>query len=86
MIAKEIQYRFEHYALLLIVLSGFIAAFLLAGTQSLKLTLALFLGVSYIIWGLWSHRSEMLTIRLVLEYVCVAALGCGMLMILTRTL
>jgi hypothetical protein len=86
MIAKEIQFRFEHYALLLIMLSGFIAAFLLAGTQSLRMTLSLFLGVVYVLWGLWSHRSELLTVRLVLEYVSVAALGCGMLIILTRTL
>lgn len=86
MIAKEIQYRFEHYVLLLIVLSGFIAAFLLANNQTLKIALTMFLGVSYVIWGVWSHRKELLTIRLVLEYVCVAALGCGMLVILTRTL
>lgn len=86
MIAKEVQYRLELYVALIIVLSGMIAAILLANTQSLKMLLSLGMGVVYFLWGAWSHRKEIMSIRLMLEYLGVAAIGSGMLVLLTRTL
>lgn len=85
MIAKELQYRFSHYAWLVVILSVLFSLYVFGSSVLLRLSIALLIGLVYIVWGLWSHRGEIRTMRLVLEYVAVGLLGAVILGVLAQT-
>lgn len=85
MIAKELQYRFKHYALLIGILSVLFAIYVFSSSLLLRGSVSVFIGGVYMLWGLWSHKGEIRTPRLVLEYVAVGILGSLILGILAYT-
>ncbi len=81
MIAKEVRYRLEHYIILIVLISGCVAAFFVVPGTPYRSLLSFFYGAMYIVWGIWSHRGEHYTLRLVLEYIFVGILGVALLRI-----
>lgn len=85
MIAKELQHRFKHYTLLIVIISILFALYLF-GTSPLTRALdAVMIGITYMAWGIWTHTHELKTSRVVLEYVAVGILGSLILGILAFT-
>lgn len=86
MIAKEVRHRLHHYTLLAVVLSALLAIYVINPDLQLRQVTALFIGGLYVFWGLWTHRGEIRTLRLVLEYVAIGTLGSLMLVVLARSI
>lgn len=86
MIAKEFSVRYAHYGLLLFVLCGLFSSFLFVQDRQMRYLLSILIGIAYTAWGIWTHRGEVATLRLMLEYVAIGILGSVILIILTKTI
>lgn len=84
MIAKEFQQRYAHYGLLLFVICGLFSSYLFVQDNLVRYILSFLIGVAYVSWGIWTHRGEMTTLRLLLEYVVIGVLGSVILLVLTK--
>ena len=82
MIHQEIGHHAYHYTLLILVEAVLLSFFVVTKDQVIQLLLAAVVGLFYTIWGVSTHRGQLLTLRLVLEYATVGLLAAVMLAIL----
>lgn len=79
MIASELFHRSHHYSILVFGVSLLLGGFLIVDTHEQRVMIALILSAYYSTWGLLTHRKEIRSPRLVLEYVAVSALAWAIL-------
>lgn len=86
MIARELSHRFSHYSLLIIMMAVAAGVYIFSVTPIVRVFVSVLIGVVYMGWGMYTHRGELKTTRLVLEYVAIGVLGAAILGILAITL
>ena len=86
MVHQEIQRYAHHYTLLILGEATLLSAFLVIGVGSIRILVAILVGILYATWGIYIHRKELHTLRLVLEYVSMGLLATVMLIALVHNL
>ncbi len=84
MILHELYHRSSHYLFLLIVESIVFSLFILTDSTIYRDVLALFCGVFYMGWGVYTHSGELITSRLIFEYVAIGTLASCILLLLSH--
>ena len=84
MLFSEIKNSKHHYILLILSESILCTFFLLERTEWGRFIFALAIGLAYFLWGIWAHKKETKTIKLVLEYALFSAFATTVLIILTK--
>lgn len=86
MISHELTHRFSHYSLLIGLMGIAAGVYIFSMTTLVRVIVSIVIGAVYMGWGMYTHRGELKTTRLVLEYVAVGVLGAAILGILAVTL
>ncbi len=86
MLHQELQHYSHHYTLLVIGEALLLSAFLGFNVSSIRFLIACLVGILYATWGVYTHRRELHTLRLVLEYVSIGLLATVMLIALVHNL
>lgn len=85
MVAKDLSSRSHHYALLIVVEAVLLGLYIATTSSAVRIIVAILTGVFYTLWGIYAHRDEIVTNRLVLEYSAVGILASLMLLSLAYT-
>ncbi len=86
MIGRELHIHKHHYATLVIGQSILLSLFVMTKDAQIQILVAVFCGLFYFSWGVLTHRHEIRTLRLVLEYAFIGLLATVMLCALVNNL
>lgn len=84
MIKKELSHRSHHYAILIVGEALLFSAFLVFSMQGYKAIIAILIGFWYALWGIFTHKNELKTTRLIVEYFAVGLLATVLLLSLIQ--
>ncbi len=80
---KKTAFPYEYLVLAIILASGAVLLLYFPPLSGKREIAAVSLGVFYFLWGIWHHsRRGDLVLKIILEYLAVAALGVAALLIL----
>lgn len=80
---KKTVFPYEYLVLAIILASGAVLLLYFPPLSGKREIAAVSLGVFYFLWGIWHHsRRGDLVLKIILEYLVVAALGVAALLIL----
>lgn len=82
MLQKELYDHSHHYSLLIVLEAFLLSAFIVVEAVWLRILVALSIGILYALWGIYAHKGQLTTVRLVLEYALVGLLASTMLIVL----
>lgn len=85
MIRHELTKRSHHYSILVLGLAFLLSLFLFVRSESSQMLTAFAVGLFYFLWGVFTHKGEITTLRLVLEYAVIGLLASVILISLINT-
>lgn len=72
---------FDFFILTTLLAGGFFGIFYFSYDRGLQSLIILFMGIAYVLWGVWHHKKEgLLVFRIILEYALFAGIGIIMLL------
>lgn len=86
MIARELHKHKHYYALLIIGEAILLGLFVTLNTSSVRMFIAFLVGIAYFLWGTVTHKGEVRTLRLVLEYAFIGLLATVILIAIINNL
>ncbi|MBI2028308.1 MAG: hypothetical protein HYT07_01740 [Candidatus Levybacteria bacterium] len=77
------KHIFYYLALILILILGFLLAYINSSNRQIQILAVVFTAISYVFWGILHHLfNHDLSMKIMVEYVLIGSLGLAIILIL----